>query len=307
MDPPSFTDLPGCSAPRTRKSRWHSSPESLGSLLQRRVSTPCQGALTAVTPTAAAGGTGHACFKAEGRLLAHSDPEENWKSADRFTRGLCGLALPGAEGTELQWRGGPQLGRSHPRPAAVSSPGESLQQLICPRPSGARGETHRAALSLSSERPHQAPGRGSCWAQLRDSTAPGQVGDRTASAQVGTGQPLYRWGQDRLCTGGGQDHPWTGGDRTTPGQVRVRTTPGQVRVRTASAQVRVRTASGQVGTNPLRGESRPHQPPASTSPGPGIILRLRGAGRLVSRCGCWNLAGTGPRARLLGRGPLCPL
>lgn len=245
MDPPSFTDLPGCSAPRTRKSRWHSSPESLGCLLQRRVSAPCQGALTAFTPTAAAGGTGHACFKAEGRLLAHPDPEENWKSADRFTRGLGGLALPGAEGMELQWRGGPQLGRSHPRPAAVSSPGESLQQLIWPRPSGAPGETHRAALSLSSERPHQAPGRGSCWAQLRDSTAPGQV--------------------------------------------------------------RVRTASGQVGTNPLRGESRPHQPPASTSPGPGIILRLWGTGRLVSRCGCWNLAGTGPRARLLGRGPLCPL
>lgn len=219
MDPPSFTDLPGCSAPRTRKSRWHSSPESLGCLLQRRVSAPCQGALTAFTPTAAAGGTGHACFKAEGRLLAHPDPEENWKSADRFTRGLGGLALPGAEGMELQWRGGPQLGRSHPRPAAVSSPGESLQQLIWPRPSGAPGETHRAALSLSSERPHQAPGRGSCWAQLRDSTAPGQVRVRTASGQVRTGLPLYRWGQDRLCTGEGQDHLWTceGQDRLWTG------------------------------------------------------------------------------------------
>ena len=223
VDPPSFTDLPGCSAPRTGKSRWHSSPESLGSLLQRRVSAPCQGALTTFIPTAAAGYTGHACFKAEGKLLARPDPEENWKSADRwFTRGLCGWPFLGQRGWGCSG-GGPQLGRSQPHPAAISSLGESLQQLIWPRPSGAPGETHRAALSLSSERPHQAPGSGSCWAQLRDSTAPGQVG---------SGPPPDRWGQDHHQTGEGQD--------------RHRTGEGQDRLFTGG----VRTASGQVGTGP---------------------------------------------------------
>ena len=84
----------------------------------------------------------HACFRAVGKLLVHPGLEENWKPADRFTRGLHSLALPGPEGTGLwqvgvhSWAGPVPV---QPPPAPRVSP---LQQLIQPRPGSAPRETH---------------------------------------------------------------------------------------------------------------------------------------------------------------------